>query len=139
MNSLIIYHSKTGITRDLGFEIRDLLIEAKNNATIKSISEVTDDDIKSADALFIGCWTHGLFIIMQHPDKEWKEYIEKFPEIKDKKVAFFTTYKVATGSMFKNMRKAFKGKLPDNSPLWIKSKNSLLSQENKGKIMAFLN
>jgi flavodoxin len=138
MNSLIIYHSKTGTTRDLGFEIRNVLDDTKINTSIKSLAEVSADDIKNADILFFGCWTKGLFIIMQHPDKEWKKFIEKIPEIKTKKVAFFTTYKVVTGSMFNKMRKAFNGNLPDDFRLFIKSKNGIITSENKEKILTFV-
>ena len=83
MNALVIYYSKKGI----------------------SIYDVQNEDIKKADIVLIGCWTHGLFVILQHPDKTWRQYAAQFPDLKKKKVGFFTTYLLATGTMFTNMNR----------------------------------
>jgi hypothetical protein len=68
--------------------------------------------------------------ILQHPDREWKDFAAKLPSAPDVKVALFTTYKILTGSMFRNMYKQLKGKFASPS-LELKSRNGSLSEEDK--------
>ena len=69
-------------------------------------------------------------VILQHPDKKWVDFAAKLPSMPDVKVALFTTYKILTGSMFRNMYKQLKGKFATPS-LDLKSRNGLLSEEDK--------
>jgi len=82
--------------------------------------------------------THGLFVILQHPDKTWRQYAKQFPNLNGKKTGFFTTYKLATGSMFVRMNKVLKGKLDKPVKFNLKSKNGKLSESNKKLINQFL-
>lgn len=79
--------------------------------------------------IFLGCWTKGLMVIAQHPDKTWKKFVKSVEIPKNSKICLFTTYKIATGTMFSQMRKSFNG-LNHSSYLKIKSKNGSLSNEN---------
>ena len=72
----------------------------------------------------------GLMVILQHPEKEWVDFAAKLPPMPDAKVALFTTYKILTGSMFRNMVKRLKGKFA-NPSLELKSRNGSLSEEDK--------
>lgn len=138
MKALVIYYSKKGTTRQFAYEIDKFLKSAELDSRMISIYDVQPEDINQADILLIGCWTHGLFVILQHPDKTWRQYARQFPELAGKKVGFFTTYKLATGSMFSKMNKTLKEKLAEPVKFNLKSKNGKLSDENKNLINQFL-
>lgn len=138
MKALVVYHSKTGITKKFGNEINNFLKEKKYTSEVMRIEEVKPNDIGGADIVFLGCWTSGLFLFLQHPDSVWKKYASQLPEMKNKKVGFFTTYKVATGSMFKNMNKVIGQKLIVPVNFILKSKDGSLSDENKKMLNDFL-
>ena len=127
--SIVIYQSHHGTTKKLGEEINNFLKENNIESVVYSMNDVEIKDITDADIVFLGCWTNGLFICMQHPEKKWVEFAKTIPSLENKKVVLFTTYKLATGSMFKNMKKAIKtGSLSISE---IKSKNGILSENDK--------
>jgi flavodoxin len=136
-NALIVYHSKTGTTKKFGFAIRDYILSLGiESKTIPSQNFIVED-LVDVDFLFLGCWTNGLFVIMQGPEKEWVEFSRKLPDLNNKKVALFTTYKLLTGSMFARMKKQLKlNEL--NLELNLKSRDINLSNENKLKIKQFI-
>ena len=47
-------------------------------------------------------------IFNQHPEKKWVDFANQLPVINNKKIVLFTTYKIATGSMFKKMKERLK-------------------------------
>lgn len=102
--ALIIYHSKTGTTKRMGYEIADFCKRNGMEIKIISINEFSKKELKAVDYLFLGCWTHGHMIFNQHPDKDWVEFADKLPAIDNKRIVLFTTYKIATGSMFRKMK-----------------------------------
>jgi flavodoxin len=138
MKAIVIYHSRTGVTREFAYEINKYLKENSHDAEMRNILDVQAEDINNADAVFIGCWTHGLFFFLQHPDKTWKEHAAHFPNMYGKKVAFFTTYKIATGSMFSKMQKALNNKLSKEVNLKLKSKNGKMNDEHRNQIKEFI-
>lgn len=138
MKVLVTYHSKTGVTREFAYEISKFLKENNHEATMMNVLDVQPENINNVEAVFIGCWTHGLFFFLQHPDKTWKEQAINFPEMHDKKVAFFTTYKIATGSMFNQMQKVLNSKLSGQVNLNLKSKNGQLNQVQKDQLLEFV-
>lgn len=106
--ALIIHHSKTGTTKKYGNEIADFCSKNGIETKVISIDEFDKKDLNKVDYLFLGCWTHGHLIFNQHPDKDWVNFANQLPTINDKKIVLFTTYKVATGSMFRKMRERLK-------------------------------
>jgi len=135
--ALIIYHSKTGTTRKLGQDIVRICTESGIETNIISIEAFKHEDLMGVDYLFLGCWTHGLFIINQHPEKAWVDFAKKLPPIEQKKVVLFTTYKLATGSMFRSMRKHLNC---DSSSLklHLKSRTSRLKEVDAVSLKQFL-
>lgn len=127
--ALIIYNSQTGTTRNLGIDIRNLCQANGIESKIVDTKEFTTDLLENADYLFLGSWTHGLMICLQHPDKLWVSFTKSLPEIKGKKIVLFTTYKLATGSMFRKMRKLIKCGATD-VVLELKSRNGNLNESN---------
>ncbi len=97
---------------------------------VGSIDSYDKEFLQSADFVMLGSWTSGLFFFAQHPDRPWHYFAEKMPAITDKKVALFTTYKLATGSMFRKMEKKLSGKI--SSPMaMLRSKSRELTAEHK--------
>jgi flavodoxin len=137
MKASVTYLSKTGITRKYASEIDVLLRTNQLESIMQNIHDANPADTGDADLVLLGAWCHGLFIILQHPDKPWVEFARQLPDLSEKKVSLFTTYKLATGSMFKKMRKHLK--LLENQPLEIfKSKNGSLSEEDKKRLLEWI-
>ena len=134
----IIYQSKTGITKKFAQEIGAYLSsKAGLEAKVTSVQEFNNDSGKVADIIMLGCWTSGLMLMFQHPDKTWKKFAAGLPDLSGSRTALFTTYKIATGSMFKRMQKHLAGKSADVK-LELKSRNGQLSEEHKQLIEEFL-
>jgi flavodoxin len=138
MKALVVYYSKTGRTRQLAWEIDKYLKENNLDSKMISVHDVQPEDFVRSDLILLGCWTSGLFFILQHPDKTWKEYAAGFPDLKGKKVGFFTTYLTATGSIFRKMYQNLKDKLAEPVTLNLKSRNPKLSEDNKAMIKEFI-
>ena len=109
--AVIIFHSKTGITRSYAEEIEEYLQTKGLEVTSLSIREYKDGVSDNADYLLLGCWTSGLMVFFQHPDKEWKEFASGFKNNGATPTILFTTYKILTGSMFKKMARELTGKI----------------------------
>jgi len=137
MKAFVTYLSKTGITRKYASEIDAVLRNNQVESIMQNIHDANPSDAGEADLVLLGAWCHGLFILLQHPDKPWVEFARKIPDLSGKKVALFTTYKLATGSMFKKMQKQLI--LADNQPVEIfKSKNGSLSEEDKVRLLGWV-
>jgi flavodoxin len=128
--ALVIYHSKTGITRRFAENISAYCKDKGINSTVISISNFNASLLADVDYLFLGCWTSGLMIALQHPEKIWVNFASSLPEIKNSKVILFTTYKIATGSMFKKMKKYINCNAAGNLTE-LKSRNGYLTEKNK--------
>ena len=99
----IIVNSKTGTTRQYAEEISKYLKSRGLDTQVTSIQAYSEDMLNNVDYVLFGCWTNGLMVILQHPEKIWVDFAAKLPSMPDVKVALFTTYKILTGSMFRNM------------------------------------
>ncbi len=132
----IIYNSRTGITKKYAEQIGDYLRKKEIETKVLPTEEYSEKIIHEADYLFLGCWTNGLFFFLQHPDKTWKDFAASLPNPLKPKTALFTTYKLLTGSMFKNMSKHLNGSLHNPLPE-LKSRNGELSEENKKILDSF--
>jgi len=127
--ALIIYNSKTGITKKFSNEIGNFCIQSGLNSKVLSIDEFNSDTLLDFDYLFLGSWTHGLMILFQHPDTNWVEFAKTLPDLNGKKIVLFTTYKLATGSMFNKMKKQIKCESGD-IVLELKSRDGSLGKAN---------
>lgn len=139
MNALVIYQSKNGTTRRMAEEIAAELKNNQVDVKIGSIREINPNDIENADHLYLGCWTSGMLLFAQKPDKEWRKFVGKIPVGLRKKTTMFTTYKIATGSMFKEMRNklTYRGLTISNNAL--KSKTGALNPVQRKIICQSLN
>lgn len=137
MKACIIYNSKHGTTKAYAEEIGKALKEKGIENQIFSIADYKKDYLQTADIILLGCWTHGLMFFAQHPEKAWKDFAKQMPGIKAKKLGLFTTYKLATGSMFRKMEVCLKDKA-DASQLMLRSKNGQLSEESAKQLGQFI-
>ena len=128
--AVIVYHSKTGTTKKYAEEISEYLKSKGLDTQVTSIQGYSQDMLNNVDYVLFGCWTNGLMVILQHPEMEWVDFAAKLPPMPDVKVALFTTYKILTGSMFRNMYKQLNGKFATPS-LELKSRNGSLSEKDK--------
>jgi flavodoxin len=135
--ALIIYHSKTGTTKKYGEAIGEYLNGSGIDAHVTATTVFREEMLDGADYIFFGCWTSGLMIMLQKPEKSWVEFVEKLPSKQVPKVALFTTYKVLTGSMFRKMYKELKGKFAPPT-LELKARGQFLSEKNRQDIDRFI-
>jgi flavodoxin len=136
-SALIVYRSHTGVTRRYGEAIAAHLQTRGLEAKVVSVGECDMSALADVDYLFLGCWTSGMFVVMQHPDGPWMSFVREMPVLRGAasngtakpKVALFTTYQLRTGSQFPRMRAALAGKVPPPA-LELKSKNGALSEKD---------
>lgn len=128
--ALILYHSRTGTTAAYSDEIAAELSAKGFETKVVPLYKAVNESFDNFDTIFIGCWTSGLLFFLQKPEKVWVDYIRRLPDLGDKEIVLFTTYKILTGSMFREMKKH----LPGNarvSLIKLKSRNSHLTDSNR--------
>ena len=135
--AIIFYQSKTGTTKKYAQEICSYMQTKQINTHCVSVNEYHDNLLHDADYLLLGCWTNGLMIIFQKPDKIWSGFANGLSLPINTKIALFTTYKVRSGSMFRNMGKFLKQFNPSESPN-LKSRSGKLSEKDKLCIDEFI-
>jgi flavodoxin len=135
-SALVVYRSHTGVTRRYGEEIAAYLSGKGVDARVTSVGECDLAAPAKVDLLLLGCWTSGLFVVMQHPDGPWLSFVRQMPSSMGPRVGLFTTYKLATGSQFKKMRAALAGKtrVPE---LELKSRSGHLSASDRAALDSF--
>ena len=136
--AIIIYRSKTGTTKKLGERIYDYLQSNGIYVKMGSIDEIGYQDLLSYDYFFLGCWTSGLLLFMQRPEKAWIDFAQKLPVLNRNRTILFTTYKLRTGSMFSEMRKHLRFSEDSDWFFEVKSRNGQLDQKNQGIIYQIL-
>ena len=135
--AIIIYHSSTGTTKKFGEEIGEYLHSKGIDTHVTSTAVFREEMLKGADYILFGCWTSGLMIMLQKPEKSWVEFAKKLPSKKDTKIALFTTYKLLTGSMFRNMYKELKDKFAPPTHK-LKARGQFLSEKNRQDLDRFI-
>ena len=135
--ALVLYNSKTGTTERFAKEIGDFLLREVITSKVVSIFKFDPQDLEGVDIVLLGCWTSGLMIIFQHPERTWAEFARTLPNLHDKKVGLFTTYTLATGSMFREMKKHLRTRFGAIT-LELKSRNGHLNDNHKRQLSSFL-
>lgn len=134
---LILYNTKTGTTKSYAGEIGDYLASQGVEVQVSSIQDCDQETLEGAEYVFLGSWTKGLMVVLQGPDAVWKEFAAELPDLPDAKLALFTTYKILTGSMFRNMAKDLDGRFAAPS-LELKSRNGELSLADQQALDQFI-
>jgi flavodoxin len=138
MKTSIIYNSHSGTTKAYAEEIGNLLSGKGIECRISSIEDYDEEYLVSSDLVMLGCWTNGLMILAQHPDRAWKKFVKEMPVIRNKTLALFTTYKIATGSMFRIMKNILADK-SDPPKAILKSKSKQLTDKNRSTLEVLIN
>ncbi|MHB8459081.1 MAG: flavodoxin family protein [Candidatus Limnocylindrales bacterium] len=133
----IVYRSRTGTTRRLAEGIGAFLATRDIESTVVSIEECDVRTLGDVDYLFLGCWTGGLMVLLQHPDQPWIEFARRLPTIAGPRVGLFTTYKIASGSMFAQMRRHLASRIPVIG-LELRSRTGRLSDADTRALERFI-
>lgn len=134
--ALIVHHSKMGKTRRFAEAIGDRLARLGIDPTVVSVSSFRPEMLDGADLVLLGAWTHGLMIIGQHPDEDWVAFARALPPLGTRRVGLFTTYLIATGSMFWMMKRHLAGKA-ERIELRLKSRSDKFSDANARRLERF--
>jgi flavodoxin len=129
----IVYRSATGTTRGLAEEIGAHLASRGLDVAVNSVGECDPTSLAGADIVLLGCWTSGYLVVGQHPDEPWLAFVRDLPALGGSRVGLFTTYKLATGSMFRRMRAAL-GSRVGPVDLELKSRDRHLSHEGRAAL-----
>jgi len=140
--ALVVYRSHSGVTRRYGEEIAAFLESKGVSATVVSVGECEMSSLSDVEYLFLGCWTSGLFFVMQRPDEPWLAFVRDMPQLRrtadgGPKVALFATYKFLTGGQFPKMRAAIDGKTSEPE-LELKSRDGRLSARDDEALELFI-
>ena len=71
--------------------------------TVESIEKADPAQVTSADAVCVGSWTKGLFVIRQGPTPATMSFSERLGSLDGKPAAVFTTYDIAIGNTLRKM------------------------------------
>ncbi len=137
--AVVVYRSHSGVTRRYGEDIGAFLAQHGVQASVASVGDCDFATLADADYLLLGCWTSGLFVVMQHPDEPWLAFVRDMPALSTSRprVALFTTYKLRTGSQFPKMRAALTGRTATPS-LELQSRSGHLSPADERALQQFL-
>ncbi len=133
MNIYILYNSKKGTTRKYAEEITRFLKSRNHHVECSSIDDYDTEKLYNCDKLLLGTWTNST-IIIQHPDKKWKQFAQRLPVLQDKETAFFTTCTLVWGTIFIRMKRILK----TEPAICLKSRNGHISDTDKKKLSKWL-
>lgn len=103
MNVAIVFDSETGTTKAAAEAMAELVRASGHQCTVGSVLETDPAVTSSADAICIGSWCKGLFIVGQHATKATMSFIDGLSSLDGKPAAVFCTYKTAVGGMLNKM------------------------------------
>jgi flavodoxin len=135
--AVIVYRSATGTTRGLAEEIGAHLGSRGVDVAVHSVGECDPASLAGADIVLLGCWTSGYLVVGQHPDEPWLAFVRDLPTLGQARVGLFTTYKLATGSMFRRMRAALGPKV-GRVDLELKSRDRHLPRDGRAALDRFI-
>ena len=103
MKIAIVFDSSTGRTRAAAEEMAQVAQAAGHECTVRSVQDADPAEVSAADALCVGSWCQGLFVVFQHATTATMDFIDSLDELGGKPAAVFCTYKTAVGRMLPKM------------------------------------
>ncbi len=97
MQLAIVYDSKTGKTKAAAEQMADTARAAGHDCTVSSVSDADPAAIAAADAICLGSWTKGIYVILQGPTQATLDFAGKLENLNGKPAAVFATYALALG------------------------------------------
>ncbi len=110
MQVAIVYDSSTGTTKAAAEQMAEVTRAAGHECSLESIHEADPAEVGAADAICVGSWTKGIYIIRQGPTDATIDFIRKLGPLRGKQVAVFTTYAIAVGKTLEKMAGALEGR-----------------------------
>ncbi len=110
MRVAIVFDSATGRTRAAAEEMAEAVRAAGHEYILGSVQDADPAEVSAADAVCVGSWTHGLYVVLQHATKATMDFIERLGPLDGKPAAVFCTYKLATGRMLPKMAARLEGR-----------------------------
>ena len=134
MKVAIVYDSSTGNTKAAAEQMAAAVREAGHECSVDSIARADPAEVAAADAICVGSWTKGLYVILQGPTPATLEFVGQLGRLDGKPAAVFATYAIAIGKTLSRMSAAlaaqgatvtgrFKSKGPvaaHNFDVWIR-------------------
>lgn len=99
----IVYDSSTGKTKAAAEQMGETARAAGHECSVESIHDADPAEVTTADAVCVGSWTKGLFVIRQSPTPATMGFIDRLGPLDGKPAAVFTTYDLAIGRTLKKM------------------------------------
>ncbi len=103
MKVAIVFDSKTGTTKAAAEAMAQVARAAGHECTVRSVQDADPAEVSAADALCVGSWCQGLFVVFQHATTATMDFIDSLDELSGKPAAVFCTYKTAVGRMLPKM------------------------------------
>ena len=134
MKIAIVFDSRTGTTKAVAEAMAKLAAAAGHDCAAQPVQAASAAEVSGADAVCIGSWTEGLFVIRQHATQQTMDFIDKLM-LDGEPVAVFCTYKLAVGKMLDKMARAVEARggrvtgefrsrgpeVPDGFAAWLDS------------------
>lgn len=105
MKVSIVFETRTGTTAAAAEQMAERVRAGGHDCTLASVLDAVPSRVSAADALCIGTWTKGYFVVMQHPTQATLDFIGKL-SLRGQPVAVFTTYRLAVGGTLREMAMA---------------------------------
>lgn len=137
MKAAVVYRSSKGKTRRYAEAIAAHLRSLGAEVSVASVGEADLNEVAACDVVLLGCWTNGYFVIRQHPDQPWIDFVRDLPRTERPRVGLFTTYLLATGGMFDRMEEQIGDRLPRAS-VRLRSKTGELTDSDRRSIEALV-
>ena len=103
MKVAIVFDSSTGKTKAAAEQMGEAARAAGHECTVESIHDADPAQVAAADAVCVGSWCKGLFVILQKPTPATMNFIERLGPLDGKPAAVFTTYDIAVGKTLQKM------------------------------------
>ena len=69
MQVAIVYDSRTGNTKSAAYAMGQRFEEQGHAVRVQSVADADPAEVARADLICVGCWTRGLFVILQKPTR----------------------------------------------------------------------
>jgi flavodoxin len=99
----IVYDSSTGNTKAAAEQMGEAARAAGHECSVESIQSADPAQVTAADAVCVGSWTKGVYIVAQRPTAATIDFIGRLGPLDGKPAAVFTTYALAVGKTLKKM------------------------------------
>lgn len=103
MRIAIVYDSSTGKTKAAAEQMGEAARAAGHECSVESIHDADPAQVTAADAVCVGSWTKGLYVILQSPTPATTSFVERLGPLDGKPAAVFATYAIAIGKTLKKM------------------------------------